>query len=470
MPKLASDIPHDILEKFLLGYSVLGAGGQRPFDIFSWQSFVALNWPADLHGHPLKDSILTHAAAPRVWEFYKTADEVFEPGKYRSTPGRRVFRVTPAHNSFVQVGPVPIDPNTFQPVEGAAFPPLIDRNLNFVMYDIVMNDVEYQYIKSNGLDTRAGQRKFKDMGQKVSFPLGFYQDPIKQTGGSVGAIEIKTSWRLLDPRKDDFKKFYIVPGDIFIDGEFSVTGKPLHIQSMMGLVGMHIAQRTTGPYRAAGTFPQNWIWSTFEHVDNAPLAANARHADDTKLPLPKSGTAPDAVSRIYSFFNPDYKGPTNELPKLVGTEKTFRWNNKPPYAARYANGGKYGTQVVRDWRIFEETNDLNEYYRDLLSGDLTNWYFRNLLSGTVWANYELVGTQWMADAEVAGQNGNIPRYLSNTTMETAMQFNSTQDTTQTMTQSFFEGSCLNCHQYAKMAITTSFDLDANFSYLLQRAK
>jgi len=41
--KLCPDIPHDILEQFGAGYSQLAPAQQRPFDNFSWQSFVALN-------------------------------------------------------------------------------------------------------------------------------------------------------------------------------------------------------------------------------------------------------------------------------------------------------------------------------------------------------------------------------------------------------------------------------------------
>src|SRR4051812_24010322 len=80
-PVLSPDIPHDVVAKVSLGYSSLSASVQQPFDEFSWQSFVALNWPADPFGRPLRDSILTHAASPRVWEFYRTPQDVFDRGR-----------------------------------------------------------------------------------------------------------------------------------------------------------------------------------------------------------------------------------------------------------------------------------------------------------------------------------------------------------------------------------------------------
>ena len=450
--KLCSYLPHDVVTKLMPGYSQLAAAQQRPFDNFSWQSFVALNWPADKDGKPLPDSITTHPEAPRVWEFYKTPFEVFDSGRIHPlgqnepAKGRRIFRMMSTRSNLDELAKLPVD--SFLEATGQ---PLIDRNLNFVLYDIVLNEVESEYIKNNGLQTKAGQQKFKDMGKKVSFPLGFYKDPMKLTGGSVGAIEIKTSWRMLDPKKDDLKKYYTVDGDIYIDAKYTVAGKALHIHSKMGLVGMHIIQRTTGPYTTkGGTFPQDWIWSTFEHVENAPLAGNARDATNINLPLPASGTSPAGVMQTFSFFNPKYMGPTNVAPKTKPGDKYYLWKDKAPYAAGYANDGKYGTQVVRDWKIFPPTVEVTKY-------------FHNLLKGSVWTNYELVGSQWMGGVEdPMVQNGHIPRYLSNTTLETYIQFNSSQQKPPVNP----EGSCLFCHQRATAAVP---GLSANFSFLLGRA-
>ena len=476
-PKLSSDIPHDVLINLLPGYSQLDAPNQVAFDEFSWQSFVALNWPADPLGRPLNGSILTHPIAPRVWEFYKTPQEVFDPrrshplGINSPAQGGRIFRMMSSRTSkFSNRGPN----DSFLEATGS---PLIDRNLNFVLYDIVLNDVETKYIKANGLDTKAGQQAFMNSGKTVSFPLGFYADPVKRTGGSVGAIEIKTSWRMLDPKKDDLTRFYTVRGIVYVDAQNTVSRKPLFIASTMGLVGMHIMQRVTGPYSFTTRQPtgqQFWIWSTFEHVDNAPLAANARDATDIALPLPASGTAPATVDRTYSFYNPAYKGPTNIAPALKPGESNFLWNDKPPYAARYAIDGKYGTQVVRDWKIFPETAKVSQSYQGQLSGDSVSKYFRGLLGGTVWANYELVGTQWMGGIEQpTTENGNIPRYLSNTTLETYIQFVSTQgESMNTICQYPYppnflpEGSCMSCHQCAQTAVGQN----ANFSFQLERAK
>ena len=285
--QLCPDLPHDITETFGFGYSSLAAKTQRPFDNFSWQTFVALNWPADANGAPLNKSITEAPDAPRVWEFYKSPFELFGQGlpgenypiaKPLSTTARRRrnFSMISTRSNLPNLNPGSI-------LQATSNKPLIDRNLNFTVYDIAINDVEFNYIQSNRLNTVQGQQAFQDQGKEVSFPLGFYQDPTNKTGGSVGAIEIKTAWRILDPNQGDrFDRYYTIDATINVDAQHSQSGQPLTIDAKLGLVGFHVIQRTTGPPR----FEQDWIWSTFEHVDNAPLADNARDPTDISLPLP----------------------------------------------------------------------------------------------------------------------------------------------------------------------------------------
>jgi hypothetical protein len=442
--RLCSSIPHDITEKFGLGYSALAASTQRPFDNFSWQSFVALNWPADKDGNPSSKPIGSEPTAPRVWEFYPTPFELFgqpllaenhaPPALIKEWSGRKPRRLYTLLST--RSNPPDLKPDSF--LEASSAKPLIDRNLNYVVYGIALNQIEFDYVKSNNLNTKSGQATFHQQGKLVSFPLGYYQDSVKKSGGSVGAIEIKTAWRILDEKRGDKKdRYYTHEGTVYIDADHSETGKPLTITATLGLVGFHIMQRTTGPLG----FPQDWIWSTFEHIDNAPLAANARAQTDINLPLPNAGDPPAKVTQEYSFYNPDYKGKTNEPPPL-GADKVYQWSEKPPYAARYAFDGKYGTQVVRCWSIFPATEEVNRY-------------FQAKLAGTPWQYYQLIGTQWMGGVEdPKTENGNIPRYLSNTTLETYLQFSPI-------------GSCLACHGSAP---TAEPGLSGNFSFLLMRAR
>ena len=58
-------------------YLNLEKNAQNPFDIFSWQTFVALNWPANEAGVPIGEPIGTRPDLPRVWQSYKQPGEVF---------------------------------------------------------------------------------------------------------------------------------------------------------------------------------------------------------------------------------------------------------------------------------------------------------------------------------------------------------------------------------------------------------
>ncbi len=340
--RLCSVLPHDVSGTFLAGYSQLAAEQQRPFDEFSWQSFIALNWPARRDGTPLRRSIRTRRTAPRVWESFPTPREVFglngaEGGSaiprecVRLARGGRlhVFRLT-AKNDHV-----PVETNDFLQATGQ---PLIDRNLNFAVFDVRLNQEEVDYIRANGLDT----------------------------------------------------------------------------------------------------FPRNWVWSTFEHVDNAPVAVSP--ADPTSTtPVPTACAPPPSAGGPFSFFDAACVGCIPNTPPTPGAGETeFLWAASPPFAARYATPGGFGTQMVRCWSIFAETEAVDAA-------------FRQALRGTPWANYRLVGSQWQGGVEdPLTENGNIPRFLSNPSLETYVQGGA---------------SCLGCHGAAQTAVGQ----DANFSFLLRLA-
>jgi hypothetical protein len=443
--RLCPTLPHDITETFQAGYSQLGAAQQRPFDNFAWQMFVALNWPADDRGRPREGPFHDHPDAPRVWEFYPSPFSIL--GRVlpdENNPPRELLQAGAggARHVFTMFAtrsnPKDLKPGSI--LQAGSAKPLIDRHLNFVVYDVRVNPTEFDFIRKFDLNTQAGQEAYlKTQGASVAWPLGFYADPQAKTGGAVGAMELKTAWRILDPDKEPGagQRYYAVDGVMIVDKEHSQTGQPLTIRAKFGLVGFHIIQRTTGPQGQ----PQDWIWATFEHVDNAPTAANAREPTDISLPLPTEGVAPDQVDRSYTFFDPAYKGQTNYLPDLPPNE-VYQWAAKPPYAAKYALDGKYGTQVVRCWKIYPPTAEVTQY-------------FQRLLKGTVWENYELIGSQWQGGVENPTlENGNIPRYLANTTLETYVQL-----------QSY--GSCLACHSGSPTRVD---GLSGNFSHLLMRGE
>ena len=397
-------------------YHNLEKNAQNPFDIFSWQSFVALNWPADEAGAPIGERIGTHPNLPRVWQFYKQPGEVFEFTS-EAQPCRSGAAAEIATDMILQ----------------SSGKPLIDRDLNYIVFDTRMNDRTEQYIVANGLDSAQGQRRFQQAGKVVDLPLGHYQDKSARTGGELGAIAVKTSWKIIDAgASEEAGSYYTVDGLIAVPAARSETGEALCIRTRIGLIGMHIMHRT-----ASGN-GGDWLWSTFEHVNAAPIADNALDPNNILGELFADGCLADTVeSQRYVLFNPECKGcATNTTP-----EAEWKWFEDAPHARGHATRGEFGTQVVRCWQIFESTAHVNRV-----------WHAR--LRDTVWSNYQLISTQWRGSpSSELFPNGEVPRFLTNVTLETYDQYT-------------HGGTCMGCHAKA----ITLAGQDANFSFLLSKAR
>ena len=162
-------------------YLNLEKNAQNPFDIFSWQTFVALNWPADEAGVAIGEPIGTHPHLPRVWQSCKQPGEVFGlTGE--DQPCRSGTDAAFTTDMILQ----------------SSGKPLIDRNLNYIVFDTRMNERTARYIAANDLDSTEGQRRFRQARKVIDFPRGYYRDKSTRTGGELGAIAIKTSWKVID--------------------------------------------------------------------------------------------------------------------------------------------------------------------------------------------------------------------------------------------------------------------------------
>jgi hypothetical protein len=399
---LCSYLPYVVNVKQGFGYtSFLDSAIQPHFDMFSWQTFVALNWPAGTNGQPIGGSIGDYPNNQRVWEYYQDPAQVFG-----NALANTVAPITMHINAARQEGlkflymdskaPGALDVvRGFKQADGH---PLIDVNLNFVLYEIKLNPTEVTFITTNNLTTIAGIDSFTKKN-KDTFEL----PQSDSASGNPGSIEVKAAWRILDSSKgDDFSRFYTRDAIIFIDSAHVVGGKKqLKFKAKVGLVGMHIIRKT-------GDFPQKMIWSTFEHIDNTP--DNVQEAQMRK--------------KRWSFYNSDCLNCVpNDTPAFQnGDNKVYHWDSTPPWAKRYAVGAPsqlnvgplFGTQAMRVYPIYKFTEQLNNAWRAKLKG-------------TVWANYRLIGSQWQKGETI---HPNAPAYLANTTLETYIQPSS---------------SCISCH-------------------------
>ncbi|MEQ1678276.1 MAG: hypothetical protein ABL876_16355 [Chitinophagaceae bacterium] len=396
---LCSYLPLEVHLGIFEGYdSDLDSIHQPPFDVFSWQTFVALNWPADINGNPVGNSLNDNTQNPRVWEYYQDPLQVF--GSDDDELVLQLGEAVKAGDKFFHKSskaPGQLDTITgFQEADGH---PLIDRNLNFALYEIKMSPAEVNFITTNKLTTVNGIGEYY-VANKNQFVL----PPSDSASNKQGMAEIKAAWRILDPSKgDDTTRFYCRNARVYIDSAHSRNGKAISFKAKVGLVGLHIFRTTT-------RFGLG-VWSTFEQVDNTP--------DSPQM-------AQDSRKTQWSFYNPQCLNcPLNQPPEIKPGESAYLWDPAPPYAASYAvsapsqpQNGKFGTQAIRQFPIFSLTDYINRLWRAKLKG-------------TVWANYRLIGSQWQ-NAETFPPP-NAPALLANTTLETYIQ-------------SF--ASCISCHQGA----------------------
>lgn len=334
-------------------------------DVFSWETFIAMCWPAntatcgpDTTGGK---SILS-GTGPVVWETYLTPEQVFvspssspDPwcgGALLSAQAPGIKNLHPEVQALAEktgvyrfISRTSKSPHDLNEAVGG---PLVDQNGRFVRYEVRMNEDEYNYIVTNSLWDSVGQYNFsKD--SVINLPAG----PTKY--GSAGAMEVKAAWKVMG-NGDDPSRFYTIKAIVYNDESGALSPGPNPVT--LGLVGLHIARKTATQ--------RNWVWSTFEQVDNL-----------TK-----------------SFFNPN-----------CDTCKV----NQPISDGNYNELAPDGTPLHRPTQV-TRVNPIEDPYVDSL-----NTYYQTELKGSVWANYELVSTQWLFFENMA------PSFLANTVQETYVQ-------------------------------------------------
>ena len=409
-PVLSPDLPVDV---------TVSNPRQSDFDTFSWQSFVALNWPARSNGTP--DTSTTIGEDPNatpVWQFYYDPADVFLPGGAQPpNPADYPIEQTipsPCQSStingsagqqksikvirqFTKKGDVEEIPRGFLEATGQ---PVVDQAGNYVVYEMRINLDEYTYIFDNQLYDATIQA-----GATIDFPAG------DSTSGTVGAMEIKAAWRVFPPDIDAsiMARYFTTPGLIFIPANFSDTGSDLCLNVTLGMVGLHIIHKTD-------TRPQ-WIWSTFEQIDNVP------------------GENGGAVSP--TFNNPNASQP--DCLNIVAPEPPYMWQADQPHAVNQPS-----TQVVRCDPLPQATAELNQAWQNALKA---------VNPASPWQYYQLVGTQWPTNPTDTQNNGDpVPPELANAVLETFIQHTTF--------------SCTNCHSTAM----GTGNQPADFSFLLSLAQ
>ena len=367
---------------------------QRSADIFSWQEFIALNWPAlpGERGAPDASKKISDSG-PRVWETWKEEYEVYLkdgqkpkpwndtepiPGACGSGASKVFFRTQKIHD---------VVDSTLQAAaaDGTLPATLTDRQRNLVRYEIRLNKVMFDYIVENKLYNANTQAGF----DSIKFP--------------AGGILIKAAWREVTPQEEP--SFHTVTACVC---DKTTDGNLINCQKeRMGLVGLHITQKTPSA-------PQ-WIWSTFEQVNNVP------------------GPAADGP---LSFYSPGCLSCAINRQTKPGTPNQIKRTTPIPSTNPNCNNPSAAMDNV-DW--------LNDDVRKALK-----------TAGSVFRNYELVNTQWPVPPTYLKPETAFtvrPTVLANTTMETFVQPTS---------------SCMGCHAMARTVNQNKF-VSSDFSFTLNNA-
>lgn len=209
-------------------------------DEYAWRLFVALNWPANLATRSADPSKKLGEEGPVVWETWKNARDVFLPNG--ADPGAWLS------------GPGPGTPQTMQRFEVLPLQQQIRMRKLEVMGLKIMSDSAaalsqgnetrlnretFEFVRTNEFYNLDGQLRAYDLGQEVSFPKG--------------AKEIKAQWRRIDPK--DRARYHAA----------EIIG-PDGTKTLFGLTALHITTKDL----------PNWVWATFEHMDNQSLPGNEK--------------------------------------------------------------------------------------------------------------------------------------------------------------------------------------------------
>lgn len=489
---------------------------QRLYDILSWQSFLAINWPVNDQGSPAEHLTDLTVGLPQ-WITWKERYEVFltdglEPAGW----GNNIIRsaLPPVTPTLATSGTIP-DKNTrllYSVKQANSELPLWDQNGNMVYYEILMNQTAFEYINDNMLYNLQGQIDFASQEESAFFSWGSFN----QEGNYPGSVVIKLAWKILDG--DDIpSRFYTIPAQVFDPDTGEWT------PHTVGLVGMHIAHKAISSVE--------WVWSTFEQVDNVQVndmeVLGYAQADWTLkpsfndplcptcpinvLPKPQEGVRKTQVTRV-TLIPKAIEALNQQVQELLKTsELLFSTNISPTQDLNSGNippdlklaFEKNNVSLSNPILFVEETGkkwqieDQNQRYALRVEDNQLNVY-----QGSVWQYYELINTQYATNpaAEPADlSNGflagisNIsggqptPVYLVNSVIETYDQEQNkeaivVEDPNNYSTQTILAGqSCMGCHVSARLAISDTLDQAGNkqavwedgkgdFSFMLEKAQ
>jgi hypothetical protein len=273
---------------------------------------------------------------------------------------------------------------------------------------------------------------------------------------------IKVSWKILGP-DDVMSKFHHVQALVAMPVSPDEKGEPPCIEKTIGLVGFHVVHKTISR-------PQ-WIWTSFEHIDNVPELSDIDkfHNDPN----------PNKKKRKFNFYDLSCttECPINQTPPRPWDPE---YKNELKFRTNAQGRAIFNSQIVRKPELTPATKAMNAQFHSILPG------------GSVWKNYILIGTQWPSAAPCTGDHSTLsgapepktdfekqpdmncapaPTYLANSTLETYSQGTIPQASS----------SCMGCHGNAVSYQRAPKQADTNkeppktfnqsdFTFMLEKAQ
>ncbi len=443
------------------------------YNMYSWQALIAINWPLDTSGNALDN--FTDVGAPS-WLSWKEAFQVYRADGKKPAPwgsprtdsglGLKTNLLSDADTRIILSSKTPTHPvsrNIADETDQAFAGKLFDQNGNVVVYEVLMNKEEFDYVVENKLYNINGQIEFSKTNTEANFPKGNYETQ------ELGATEIKLAWKILED--SDYKERYFRDEGYIINEK---TRKPE--KKNLGLIGFHISQKTpTG---------KQWVWSTFEHIDN--LDQNIIEVNGESTLIHPTLTNPDCEICPVNVDVDHNNNNTNTYHKTEHGNYRKVTNDTLKY---YADTEKMKTQAKRMIDIPVRVERINK---------LMQAYFKD--NGSVWQYYQLIDTQYPINQNakpatsttteyyipnsVVNKPGGEPNltFLTNITMETFFQKGNQiaglMENSQSDLTIFGTESCIGCHSSANLiksyvpandSLVLGTQLSGDFSWLLQKA-
>ena len=401
-----SDNPYGCGLPYELPYELKTQDSQGA-DAFAWQSFLALS--VTHSGPQWTDWNSSVDLIECNQDDREPADGVCRGEPSSSTPSLRYYPESctaiegyEAYRVLDQVGKVD-DSFDEATSRGLSSNPVIASNGTFLRYEILVSgDMAYWILESQWQTEK---------GLTTNSPVSF---PCPDHGNVDKSIELKLAWMEMQdlPAGLDAKDYFTQEMLVSTPEYRNSNQKASCELKKMGLVGIHLVRKTN--------HQRAWVWATFEQRSNAP---------DCTMPPPPSPppggqspgpsiSCPETVNQSWNFYPRVCTGGGEVCaPCNTGFDSSYPDGVDPSGAVvSLAQNGKKGQCVNPDssssasWcldlppattagtpKICRQIS-FGAYYPGATSWDDTPPNAACQPKGTVWANYQLIATQFAKPA------------------------------------------------------------------------